>query len=35
MPVQAQLFNYGTGLCWQGTYTTFKKNTTALFKAKQ
>ncbi len=20
MPVRAQLYNYGTGLCWQGTY---------------
>jgi hypothetical protein len=34
-PVIAQLFNYQTGICWQGSYATAKKNTTSLYKAKQ
>ena len=34
MPVTAQLLNYQTGKCWEGSYPTFKKNSMALFKAK-
>jgi hypothetical protein len=34
-PVIAQLLNYGSGVCWEGQYTTAKKSTLALFKAKQ
>ena len=33
-PVTAQLLNYQSGVCWEGNFTTFKKNTSALFKAK-
>lgn len=35
MPVKAQLVNRETGVCWQGSYSTFKKNTSQQFKAKQ
>jgi hypothetical protein len=35
LPVRAQLYNYGTGKCWEGTFTTPKKNDTVIFKAKQ
>jgi len=34
-PVTAQLLNYQSGVCWEGTYTTAKKDTTLIFKAKQ
>ncbi len=34
-PVTAQLFNYQTGICWQGTYATAKKSTASLYKGKQ
>jgi len=33
-PVTAQLLNYQSGVCWEGTFTTAKKNTTAIYKAK-
>ncbi|MGH3580930.1 MAG: hypothetical protein ACRERC_06295 [Candidatus Binatia bacterium] len=34
-PVTAQLYNYQTGLCWQGTYASPIKNTATGFKGKQ
>jgi hypothetical protein len=34
-PVVAQLYNYGTGACWQGTYTTAVRHRAASTKAKQ
>ena len=34
-PVTAQLVNHSSGICWQGSYTTPKKNTDEQFKAKQ
>jgi len=34
-PVTAQLLNYQSGVCWGGTFTTAKKSTTTIFKAKQ
>jgi hypothetical protein len=34
-PVTAQLVNRGTGVCWQGTYGTPKKDTDTQFNAKQ
>jgi hypothetical protein len=34
LPVKAQLLNYQTGICWEGNFTTAKKNTSAIFKAK-
>ena len=34
-PVVAQLFNYGNGTCWQGSYTTAVKSTDSLYKGKQ
>ena len=33
-PVTAQLLNYQSGVCWEGNFTTAKKNTTAIYKAK-
>jgi hypothetical protein len=33
-PVTAQLLNYQSGVCWEGNFTTAKKDTNALFKAK-
>jgi hypothetical protein len=33
-PVTAQLLNYQSGVCWETNFTTAKKDTTALFKAK-
>ena len=33
-PVTAQLLNYESGVCWQGTFTAPSKNTSAMFKAK-
>jgi hypothetical protein len=33
-PVTAQLLNYQSGVCWQGTFTTAKKDLTTIFKAK-
>ena len=33
-PVTAQLLNYQSGVCWEANYTTAKKDTTAIFKAK-
>jgi hypothetical protein len=35
LPVKAQLVNHDNGICFEANYTTFKKNTTAQFKAKQ
>jgi hypothetical protein len=35
LPVTAQLVNYGTGICWQGNFTSTIKSTDSLFKAKQ
>jgi hypothetical protein len=34
-PVTAQLLNQSTGVCWEGNYTTAKKDTDAQFKAQQ
>jgi hypothetical protein len=34
MPVTVQLFNYQTGVCFNGTFNSALKNTTTLFKAK-
>src|SRR6185369_14478737 len=34
-PVTAQLLNYQSGVCWEANYTTAKKDTSAIFKAKQ
>jgi hypothetical protein len=33
-PVKAQLLNYQTGICWEGNFSTFKKNSSTIFKAK-
>ncbi len=33
-PVTVQLFNYQTGVCFNGTFNSALKNTTTLFKAK-
>jgi hypothetical protein len=33
-PVTAQLLNYQTGICWESDFTTFKKNSSTIFKAK-
>lgn len=34
MPVEVQVINSDSGLCWGAEFTTFKKNQTGLFKAK-
>jgi hypothetical protein len=34
LPVQAQLINYQTGVCFNTQFTSALKNTTTLFKAK-
>ena len=35
MPVKVQLINQENGICFEANYSTFKKNTTGQFKAKQ
>lgn len=34
MPVEVQVVNSDTGICWGAEFTTFKKNQAGLFKAK-
>ena len=34
MPIKAQIINHDTANCWESNFTTFKKNTSAVFKAK-
>lgn len=34
LPVEVQVINSDTGICWGAEFTTFKKNQTGLFKAK-
>ena len=35
LPVQVQLVNHGSGVCFESIFNTPKKNTSTLFKAKQ
>ena len=34
LPVTVQLLNYQTGICWESEFTSFKKSSTSIFKAK-
>ena len=34
LPVTAQLLNYQSGVCWQGTFGAPSKNSSVMFKAK-
>jgi hypothetical protein len=34
LPVKVQFVNHQTGKCFQSTFTTFRRSTTAQFKAK-